>query len=80
MTIIILYLDIGQKIQRLRNDSKMTQNQAIAKISVIGLNISKSTYAKLETNLMNIRISKLVVLIIIFNTEFNDFFKDAIFV
>ncbi|MBC6165037.1 helix-turn-helix transcriptional regulator [Listeria booriae] len=69
-------MDIGKNIQRLRNDSKMTQDQVVAKMNVMGLNISKSTYAKLETNRMNIRVSELVALKIIFNAEFNDFFED----
>ncbi|MBC1371775.1 helix-turn-helix transcriptional regulator [Listeria booriae] len=71
-------MDIGKNIQRLRNDSKMTQDQVVAKMNVIGLNISKSTYAKLETNRMNIRVSELVALKIIFNAEFTDFFEDLI--
>ncbi|EAD2508590.1 XRE family transcriptional regulator, partial [Listeria monocytogenes] len=50
-------MDIGKNIQRLRNNSKMTQDQVVAKMNIMGLNISKSTYAKLETNRMNIRVS-----------------------
>ncbi|MBC1606029.1 helix-turn-helix transcriptional regulator [Listeria rocourtiae] len=71
-------MDIGKNIQRLRNNSKMTQDQVVAKMNVMGLNISKSTYAKLETNRMNIRVSELVALKIIFNAEFNDFFEDLV--
>ncbi|KGL37769.1 XRE family transcriptional regulator [Listeria sp. SHR_NRA_18] len=71
-------MDIGKNIQRLRNDSKMTQDQVVAKMNIMGLNISKSTYAKLETNRMNIRVSELIALKIIFNAEFNDFFEDLI--
>ncbi|EAC9813048.1 XRE family transcriptional regulator, partial [Listeria monocytogenes] len=52
-------MDIGKNIQRLRNNSKMTQDQVVAKMNIMGLNISKSTYAKLETNRMNIRVSEL---------------------
>ncbi|EJA0928853.1 helix-turn-helix transcriptional regulator, partial [Listeria monocytogenes] len=59
-------MDIGKNIQRLRNNSKMTQDQVVAKMNIMGLNISKSTYAKLETNRMNIRVSELVALKIIF--------------
>ncbi|HEM1817407.1 TPA: helix-turn-helix transcriptional regulator, partial [Listeria monocytogenes] len=58
-------MDIGKNIQRLRNNSKMTQDQVVAKMNIMGLNISKSTYAKLETNRMNIRVSELVALKII---------------
>ncbi|MBM5604530.1 XRE family transcriptional regulator [Listeria seeligeri] len=71
-------MDIGKNIQRLRNDSKTTQDQVVAKMNVMGLNISKSTYAKLETNRMNIRVSELVALKIIFNAEFNDFFEGLV--
>ncbi len=68
-------MDIGHNIQRLRKDVSMTQEQVVAKLQLMGLNISKSTYAKLETNRMNIRISELVALREIFNVEFNDFFS-----
>lgn len=71
-------MDIGKNIQRLRNTSKMTQDQVVAKMNIMGLNISKSTYAKLETNRMNIRVSELVALKIIFDANFNDFFEDLI--
>ncbi|HBM3858082.1 TPA: helix-turn-helix transcriptional regulator, partial [Listeria monocytogenes] len=64
-------MDIGKNIQRLRNNSKMTQDQVVAKMNIMGLNISKSTYAKLETNRMNIRVSELVALKIIFDANFN---------
>ena len=40
----------------------------------MNLNISKSTYAKLETNRMNIKVSELVALSI-FNANFDDFFR-----
>ncbi|EAE1054599.1 XRE family transcriptional regulator, partial [Listeria monocytogenes] len=63
-------MDIGKNIQRLRNNSKMTQDQVVAKMNIMGLNISKSTYAKLETNRMNIRVSELVALKIIFDANF----------
>ncbi len=52
----------------------MTQEQVVAKLQLMGLNISKSTYAKLETNRMNIRVSELVALREIFKADFNDFF------
>lgn len=67
-------MDIGHNIQRLRRGASMTQDQVVAKLQLMGLNISKSTYAKLETNRMNIRVSELVALREIFHTEFNDFF------
>ena len=67
-------MDIGHNIQRLRRGASMTQDQVVAKLQLMGLNLSKSTYAKLETNRMNIRVSELVALREIFRAEFNDFF------
>lgn len=67
-------LDIGHNIQILRRGAGMTQDQVVAKLQLMGLNISKSTYAKLETNRMNIKVSELVALKEIFQAEYCDFF------
>lgn len=68
-------LDIGHNISRLRKAAKLTQEQTIAKMQIMGLEISKSTYAKLETNRMNVKVSELVALKQIFDVEFNEFFE-----
>lgn len=67
-------LDIGHNIQVLRKAASLTQDQTVAKLQLMGLEISKSSYAKIETNRMNIRVSELVALKEIFGVEFNDFF------
>lgn len=67
-------LDIGRNIQRLRKAAGLTQDQTVAKLQLMGLNISKSTYAKLETNRMNIKVSELVAMKKIFRAEYQDFF------
>lgn len=54
----------------------LTQDQVIAKMNLMGIQISKSTYAKLETNRMNIKVSELVAMKEIFECEFNDFFEE----
>ena len=53
----------------------MTQDQVVAKLNLIGISITKSTYAKLETNRMNIKGSELVALAKIFHTDINAFFS-----
>lgn len=68
-------LDIGKNIQTLRYQNKLTQDQVIAKLNLMGIFISKSTYAKLETNRMNIKVSELVALAAIFHTDMNAFFE-----
>jgi Helix-turn-helix. len=56
----------------------MTQDQTIAHMHLMGLEISKSTYAKLETNRMNIKISELIALKHIFNVDIEKFFENLI--
>ena len=67
-------LDLGKNIQKIRKNNKMTQDQVIAKLHLMGIEISKSTYAKIETNRMNIKVSELIALKQIFNASFEDFF------
>ena len=71
-------MDIEHNIQRLRRGAGMTQDQVVAKLQLMGLSISKSTYAKLETNRMNIKVSELVALKEIFQAQFQDFFAGLI--
>lgn len=68
-------MDIGGRISALRKAAGFTQDQTVAKLQVMGLDISKSTYAKIETNRMNIKVSELVALQKIFKTDFNAFFE-----
>ena len=67
-------LDIGKNIQNIRKNNHLTQDQTVAKLNLYGIAISKSSYAKIETNRMNIKVSELVALKIIFNTEYAEFF------
>lgn len=67
-------MDIGHNIQRLRKNVNMTQDQTIAHLQLMGIEISKSTYAKLETNRMNIKVSELVALSKIFHADIKEFF------
>ncbi len=68
-------MDIGRRIAALRKAAKLTQDQTVARLQLLGLEISKSTYAKIETNRMNLRVSELVALSRIFKTDYNAFFE-----
>ena len=68
-------MDISKNIQAIRYANKLTQDQVIAKLNLMGISMSKSTYAKLETNRMNIKVSELVALAKIFHTDINAFFS-----
>lgn len=69
-------MDIGRNIQKLRNQASLTQDQVVAKLNLMGLEISKSTYAKIETNRMNIKVSELMALKAIFQADIGAFFED----
>ena len=45
-------------------------------MQLMGIKISKSSYAKIETNRMNIKVSELIALKQIFGVDFNTFFED----
>lgn len=68
--------DIGSNIQKARKLKGFTQDQAIAKLQLMGVEISRSTYAKIETNRINIRTSELIALASIFDVDINFFFSD----
>lgn len=68
-------MDIGQNIQKLRMNAGLTQDEVFARLQLMDIDISKSTYAKLETNRMNIKVSELVALKIMFDVDISEFFK-----
>lgn len=65
---------LGMNIQRARKNKGMTQEQVVAKLQLMGMEITRSTYAKIETDRMNIRVSELIALSMIFGVDFNFFF------
>jgi len=68
-------MDIGHNIQRLRKRAALTQDETVARLQLMNIEISKSTYAKIETNRMNIKISELIELSKIFNADIAEFFE-----
>lgn len=71
-------MDIGHKISTLRRSAELTQDQTVAKMQLMGIKISKSSYAKIETNRMNIKVSELASLKQIFNVSFDAFFEGLV--
>ena len=68
-------MKLNETIRARRRERGLTQEQVVAKLQLKGLKISKSTYAKIETNRMNLKVSELVGLRQIFEVEYTDFFK-----
>lgn len=70
-------LDIGSTIRSLRRKSGLSQDDVVRELSLLGLTISRNTYAKLETNRMNIRVSELKALTLTFHCDDNAFFEEV---
>ena len=71
-------MDFGRAIERIRKKSGLSQRKVVDKLWEMGVPVSASSYAKIETNRMNIRASELVALKLIFDVSFDDFFTDLI--
>lgn len=66
---------IGSNIQKARKQKGLTQDETVAKLQLMGLNLSRSTYAKMETDRINIRVSELLALSQLFDVDCNFFFE-----
>ena len=72
---LISDLNISQNIVRLRKSAKMTQNYVAIQLQTMGLNISRSRFSMIELGRLNVPVSVLIGLKIIFNCAYADFFK-----
>ena len=71
-------MDIGYNISKIRRRANLTQEQTVARLQLMKIEISKSTYAKIETNRMNIKVSELIALSKIFHVNISEFFEGLI--
>lgn len=68
-------LAIGHNIQNIRRGQGLTQDQVVSKMQLLGCNLSRITYSKMERGVYSIRVSELVALSVIFSVDFNSFFE-----
>lgn len=66
--------NIGSNIRKFRMENHMTQEQTVAKMQVLGVEISRSSFAQLECGLYNIKVQELLALSEIFNVSIANFF------
>ncbi|MBQ8199249.1 MAG: helix-turn-helix transcriptional regulator [Lachnospiraceae bacterium] len=69
-------IHIGNNIRALRKAKKLTQEQVVTHLQLQGLEISRSSYSQIECGTYNIRVSELVALAKLFQTDISCFFKD----
>ena len=68
--------NIGANIRKIRNSHKLTQEETVAKMQLLGVEISRGSYAQLECGLYNIKVSELLALAQSndINVSINEFF------
>lgn len=69
-------IPLGRNIQNIRIRKNMTQMELIAKLQLMGSNMSRSTLANIETGRRNIKASDLKALKCIFDVDYDEFFTD----
>ncbi len=71
---LISDISISENIVKLRKSSKMTQNYVAIQLQTMGVNISRSRLSMIELGHLNVPVSMLVALKIIFKCDYSDFF------
>lgn len=75
MQCILQDIPIGRNIQAIRIEKKLTQEQVVAKLQLMGSNMSRSTLANIEVGRRNIKASDLRALKTLFDVDYDMFFK-----
>ena len=66
---------LGENIKRLRTEQGLRNRDIVAKLQIEGVEISASTYSKVEMGLNNPSVDMLIALTKIFKCDYNEFFK-----
>lgn len=65
---------LGRNLRRIRKSRKLTQEQVVAKMQLLGFDISRSIYSQIECGTYNIKVTELVALKQIYDVAFEEFF------
>ena len=68
-------IHIGQNIRRIRNQKKMKQTDAVAKIQLMGVDITRESLGKIERGVQHIYASQLQALKKILDTSYDELLK-----
>lgn len=67
---------LGRNLRRIRKSRKLTQEQVVAKMQLLGFDISRSIYSQIECGTYNIKVTELIALKQIYDVKFEDFFMN----
>lgn len=71
-------INMGENLRKLRKEYGFTQGQLVARLHLMGSDMSRSTYSKIETGARNIRISDFLALKLIYDVDYSVFFSGLI--
>lgn len=72
---LIADFDLSGNIVRLRKARGMTQSYVSIQLQTMGLNISRSRLSMIELGRLNVPVSMLVALKVLFRCDYGDFFE-----
>jgi len=65
---------LGKNISKAREASGLTQDQVATKLQLLGCDISRSTYGKIEVGIRHISVEELEAIKEILDMQYEDFF------
>lgn len=78
MSMLLQDITIGENLQRLRKENGLSQYTLIRELSLRGSGLTQSAYAKIELGKRNIKVSDLIILKVLYDVSFDEFFKGLI--
>ena len=63
---------LGNRIQKLRKEKRLTQDEMAAQLQTRGVDISRGTYSKIETGIRKVSVQELKAIKAILKTEWTD--------
>lgn len=66
---------LGENLRRIRTEKNLTQEQVIARLQLMNIDISRSIYSQIECGTYNIKVSTLIALKFIFSVSYDEFFE-----
>ena len=73
---IIRNIPLGKNIKSIRKSKHLTQKDVTTKLQLMGSYMSEDTLSNIETGRRNIKASDLKALKIIFDVDYEEFFKE----
>lgn len=73
-------ITLGHNLRKLRKERKITQEQMVARMQLLGINISRSIYSQIECGTYNIKVTELATLKTILDVDYNTLFQGISYV